>query len=77
MADGDFDHLSEESRQKINKIEDNIEALTHAVDDIHEMSKAMHTEVESHLPMLEELGISVQRQTIRTQKASEKTARQW
>lgn len=77
IRDGHFDHLSAEAQTKMTRTEDNLDALSSALDDIALMSRQMGAEIAEHNRMLEELGPAVQRTTERTKKASNKTRRQW
>src|SRR3989338_4154792 len=73
LKEGAFDHLSADAQHAMSQTEDNLDAISSALDDIASMSKQMGAEIQEHNRMLEELAPAVARTTERTKKAANKT----
>eukprot|EP00010_Vexillifera_abyssalis_P007205 CAMPEP_0201545836 /NCGR_PEP_ID=MMETSP0173_2-20130828/2262_1 /ASSEMBLY_ACC=CAM_ASM_000268 /TAXON_ID=218659 /ORGANISM="Vexillifera sp., Strain DIVA3 564/2" /LENGTH=421 /DNA_ID=CAMNT_0047954359 /DNA_START=20 /DNA_END=1285 /DNA_ORIENTATION=- len=77
LKDGQFDHLSDDSKKKIEKTENNLDHISSAMNDLHLMAVQMGHEIDEHNRMLDELSPAIQITTNRIKKDTNKTRRQW
>jgi C2 domain len=77
LRDGHFDMLSGDTQQQMSRIEDNLDIVSDAVDDMQVIAVHIGAELAEHNRRLDEVNPAVARTNERTRKDIGKVRRQW